>query len=538
MTKKKEFILGIIIFFALLTRVVNFSLPFLTADEARIAYRGYTLANYGTDELDRPFPLIFNSLSDYQLPVTSYLTAASIFIFGKSDFGARIPFIILGSLLPLLGYQISKVMSEKPNVWILSAVVVGFSPPLIFLSKVPNSEIILTFLFALLFYLLTRKNLNFKFFIIVSCLVLLTSKYAWFILPIFTAFTIYFYSPNENRKYKVSVAITSLIMTLFAWGFFLSLPEGLRSIKENYFSLFSDMTITNGINRLRGQGIEMGWSTFLPKILFNKLIYLPVGFLHWLSNISPAVYFGQLDPSGLISFSSMGAWTKSLILPAILGLVFLIKEASQKQKLFLLYIFILSYPASFKYPSFSPDLVILTLPFLAIIISLGIDQLKGKIRGLVIFLMFLEIGISLLFISQETKAANNIRPGWIKPVVAEVSKLSKTERVIISDNLTEDSVLFILWYRDSKLENSKLEKNPLENFIPYRFRQSSLENIILYGWDQKFQLCGREKIGILFLSNRDLNLVKHKINPSKIAIIKNGLSKDTIFTFSNHLCQD
>lgn len=534
MTRKKElYFLLLITFTAFIVRVINISFPAFTADEARIAYRGYTLANYGADELGRPFPLIFNSLVDYQLPVTSYVMAASIFIFGKSDFGARIPFIILGSLLPLLAYQISRVMGEKPSVRILSAAVIGFSPPLIFLSKVPNPEIILTFLFALLFYLLTRKNLNLKFFIIVSCLALLTSKYAWFILPIFTAFTIYFYSPNENRRYKVLIAVTSVIMTLFAWGFFLSLPEGLRSIKENYLSLFSDMTITNGINRLRGQGIEMGWPTFLPKILFNKLVYLPVGLLHWLSNISPAVYFGQLDQFGLISFSSVGAWTKSLILPAVLGLVFLIKEASRKQKLFLMYILIFSYPASFKYPSFSPELVIFTLPFWAVIISLGIDQLRKKMKTVVISLMLLEVGLSLLFVAQEIKVANDIRPGWMRSVVAEVSKLSKTERVIISDNLTEDSVPFILWYGDPKLV-----KYPRENFLPYRFRQSSLDDIILYGWDQKFQLCGREKMGILFLSNRDLNLVKPKIDPSEIVAIKNGLNKDTVFTFSNHLCQD
>ena len=78
--EKNIVILGIIIFLAFFIRVYNLPFPAFTADEARIAYRGYTLANLGKDEMGRTFPVIFNSLSDYQLPVTSYLAAFGEFL--------------------------------------------------------------------------------------------------------------------------------------------------------------------------------------------------------------------------------------------------------------------------------------------------------------------------------------------------------------------------------------------------------------------------------------------------------------------------
>ena len=70
-TKKTLLLFSIIFFISVFIRLINISLPFFTADEARIAYRGYVLASLGKDELGRSYPLIFNSKNDYQLPVTS-----------------------------------------------------------------------------------------------------------------------------------------------------------------------------------------------------------------------------------------------------------------------------------------------------------------------------------------------------------------------------------------------------------------------------------------------------------------------------------
>ncbi|MCL4418089.1 MAG: glycosyltransferase family 39 protein, partial [Actinobacteria bacterium] len=141
---RKKAIICLILFAAFLIRIYNFSFPFFTSDEARIAYRGYTLATFGKDELGRFFPVLFNSLKDYDLPLTSYLTAGGEMFFGKSDLGARMPFVIIGTLLVLLVYQIAKFFSQESYFRLTSAFIAGFSPTLIFLSKIPNQSIVLT----------------------------------------------------------------------------------------------------------------------------------------------------------------------------------------------------------------------------------------------------------------------------------------------------------------------------------------------------------------------------------------------------------
>src|SRR3989338_8682908 len=111
MKNRRIIYLLIIIFVAFSIRLYNFSFPFFTADKVRIAYRGFSLVETGRDELGRRTPLIFNSLEDYQLPVTSYLTVGGMLLFGKTDFGVRFSFIILGTILVFLIYKITRILS-------------------------------------------------------------------------------------------------------------------------------------------------------------------------------------------------------------------------------------------------------------------------------------------------------------------------------------------------------------------------------------------------------------------------------------------
>src|SRR5688500_6891807 len=106
---------------AAVVRLFPLNLPFLATDEARIAFRGYTLSHFGTDELGRKFPLIFNSTEDYQLPITSYLEALSIGVFGKTDLGARLPFIAIGILIVWLSYLVASVFNPTAKFKIITS---------------------------------------------------------------------------------------------------------------------------------------------------------------------------------------------------------------------------------------------------------------------------------------------------------------------------------------------------------------------------------------------------------------------------------
>src|SRR3990167_3269495 len=172
----------ILVVLALFLRIFNFSFPAFTTDEARIAYRGYVLYTSGVDELGRKFPYLFNSLDDYQLPLISYISTLGAGIFGKSELGTRIPFIIMGLILMLLTYKVATQLSREKTFHFLSAFIVATSPGLIFVSKIPNESIVLTTLFLLLFYLLNKDRRNLLLILLTIILLIFTSKFSWFIL--------------------------------------------------------------------------------------------------------------------------------------------------------------------------------------------------------------------------------------------------------------------------------------------------------------------------------------------------------------------
>lgn len=504
---KNLFLLSLIIIGAFLIRAINITFPAFTSDEARVAFRGYTLETTGKDELGRTFPILFNSLEDYQLPVVSYLTAGGELIFGKTELGARIPFIVLGTMLVFLTFQIAKFFSPNSLFWLTSALLVAFSPPLIFLSKIPNEAIVLTFSLTLLFYLLINRE-NLLLITPVMIIAALTSKPAWFILFPFVLFTSLFYLKSSAKKDKlVLIGITSVVVFL-AFTIFLTVPQAKRSLLENNFLLFSDITISNGINKLRGQDALAGWPSFVDRLLFNKAHFATTGLIQWLTNLNPAFYFGQFDNTGKINYFYLGTWAKILLIPFLLGLLSLIKRDLKKGAL-IFYLLILTFPAAFVYPNYSLELIVLTLPFMALIISVGFEKLNRKIAVLIFLLMILEIAVNIFFPSPEYKNTTTLRPSWAKQLTYDLFERSKVSNVAVSDDLVSDLVSYIEWY---------IPVDPSQGFqeipSPYKYRQYHLGNIKLIGSDENFTTCSKDEGLLSFVSKRDLE----KLNEFNIKV--------------------
>lgn len=513
-----------------MVRVVNFNFPVFTSNEARVASRGYTLSITGKDELGRLLPLLFNSSTDYQLPAVSYITALGERIFSKTDFGVRIPFIIFGVALIIITYKIAKFYSDKEIFWIISASILIFSPVLIFLSKIPNDSIVLTFLIVLLFYSLARDKLNMILVIAVIIFSLAVSKLAWFIVPPFVIFTLLFYQNNMSGKIKIALSVFSLIAVLVVAGLYLKVPQSERSLAENNFSIFSSSTIINGVNKMRGQGIESGWPDYAEKAFFNKTNFTTVGFMHWLSNLQPASYFGQLDKTGQLNFSQEGAFQKVLIVPFFWGLIYLVRKGRKKERLLLVFFVILTFPAIFVYPNFNQSAVVLTLPFAAFIIAFGFMQFKRVISLLIISILILEVILGLLYLEPEQENTNFLRSGWVKELTEDVYHWSNNYRTAVSDDIVEDIANFIEWY------------NPVDNpeaysdvVYPYKFHRSSVGNIKIIGSDNVIYSCKYDYYDKIFASRRDKDKVK-ELNLNTVKTYKDSLNQDVAFLLEKGLC--
>lgn len=533
MDKKSFFIITLIIIFAFTIRFINFSHPSFTSEEARIAHRGYILAKYGTDELGRKFPLIFNSFDDYQLPVVSYITMIGTAIFGKTDLGARIPFVLIGTLLVFYIYKIGNTFNKNSKFGLISAFIAATSPTLVFLSKIPNEAIVLSFIFTYFFYLLINSK-SLKFIIPTMIAAVLVSKFAWFILLPFLSF-MWFFRLIPNYKRQFILLPFTLLIVVFAFSIFLTIPQSKRSLLENNFTIFSDVTIINGINALRGQGIQSGWPGLAEKLLFNKLHFLTTGILHWLSHFfNPALYFGQLDGSGKMSFSYLGAWTKVLIIPAIYGIFSIVKKGDRKSKLLLLLPLILTFPSAFIYPNYTLELVVLVLPFMAIIIALGclqIIQINKIWVTLGLFLIIFELVINIHNNPAEYKNTDILRPRWIKEIAANVYKSSQDNQTAISDNVVSDVTAFINWYTP---EGNKVKD--LNIAWAYKFRQYNLSNIKIIGFDDKFRSCGKDEKLTVFASKRDLDKIQHEVSVKYSTFFKDSRDLEQIYLIDENIC--
>lgn len=505
--KAKIWLIGLLFIAALFIRLVPINYPFFTEEETRIAYRGHTLSQYGTDELGRKLPFIFNSSSDYQLPVVSYIATFGVAIFGKTDLGARAMFILIGFLVVLLTYKIAPLFVFGKQFAVFSALIAAFSPALIFFSKIPNEFIVLTLLILVILYFLSRKKINYFFVFGSIFFALLTSKLAWFILPPFITLTIFSFDLNLPSKQKVKISILSFFLSFLIIILFLQIPQGQRSILENNLYTLQEKSVKNGIESLRGQGLESDWPNLIEKFLFNKGQYFFVGALHWLSHLQPSVLFGQFDNSSKYSFVSMGAYSKILIIPFILGLISLVKKNLDiKTRTLFIYPLILTYPLSFIYPLLNLQVIILILPFLSFICAFGLINFRKPIKSAVIALLILELGINLFNPSFDLKVSNIFRPSWIKTIVSEGYALSKDTNVAFSDDITSDIVPFLQWHTPIDVEDTHVGQ------FPYKIRQTQLKNIKIIGSNDVFYNCGLDKPTYIIASKRDHKKIKWWLN--------------------------
>lgn len=531
----KHFWVLIIFTTAFLVRIYNLSFPAFTSDEARIAYRGYTLATSGRDELGRLFPILFNSLTDYQFPVVSYFSAAGILLFGKNDFGARIPFIITSIFIAFLIYKISGVFHSSKEFRLFSTSFVVFSPMLIFLSRIPNETIILTFSLLLLFFLLTRNRINLLAVGSAVFFALLISKNAWWVTMPFVIYTLTFFRDGFSRRTGITILFTVLVLIVSVIVIFLQIPQAKRSLLENNLSIFQDTSIKVAVNTLRGQGLEVGLPDFLERILFNKLQLITLGFLNWVFYLQPTFLFSQFDSFGNQGFAGTGILPKILLIPFVTGFIIIIRGGNKKAKALIFFPLVLTFPLFFTYPTNNWGIIVTILPFLVFIISLGLIRLNNIFKYLIVCLAVIEVSINLIFISPEVKNASKIRPVWIKELAGEVYNLSNNQKIAISDDLVPDIVPFLEWFYPIKIND-----NFMDIQFPYRFHQMDLSNMKIIGSNDTFYFCKFDKPVYVFASRRDLEKIQRRLSidtaKTTVKIYLDNLGDKIVYELKPTIC--
>ncbi len=154
-------------------------------------------------------------------PLWPYMIAFIVWIFG-SYWAVAIVEILIGSLIPVLGFIITKKIFKNSKIALGTGILMALEPYSVLLSSLLYSETIFTFLFLIFVYFLIRyfenqtdRNLIWMVvFMSLATLAKVTIQY----IPIVLASVIAFVSYKESKKIKWKDIIIVLgIFLLFIW---------------------------------------------------------------------------------------------------------------------------------------------------------------------------------------------------------------------------------------------------------------------------------------------------------------------------------
>ncbi len=137
MKKRDTLILIIIVVLGLFIRLFHVgSIPVaLNRDEAALAYNALLLKETGKDEWGRSWPLALESFGDYKLPGYPLAVIGSFWLVDYDDTAVRLPSVLAGSLLVLLGYWWARALKVSVSGSLLVSFILAVLPIFWFYSR-------------------------------------------------------------------------------------------------------------------------------------------------------------------------------------------------------------------------------------------------------------------------------------------------------------------------------------------------------------------------------------------------------------------
>lgn len=220
-----------------------------------------------------------NHIWVHKPPVTLYLIAASIEMFGSNEFAVRIPSIFFSTLSILLVYLIgSKIFSEKTGY--IAGVLFSINGLIIELcgGRVATDHVdtlftffVLASIYAAIMHVKTKRNTFFVFYTALTALAILTKS-----LPALTSYGVWLTlavleQHSKKELFKTSVLFFILLIFLVSPWYIYIYNRFPDETTWEYFHMTKH--VTEALDEQTGP-----WYYFLDKMRINygELIYLPL----------------------------------------------------------------------------------------------------------------------------------------------------------------------------------------------------------------------------------------------------------------------
>lgn len=466
---KHKWLWGIIVI-ASITRLIGLSTHPVgfTPDEASFGYDAYSILKTGRDQWGNWLPITLKSFGDYKMPLYTYFSIPSIFLFGLNIFATRLPNAILGVLAVLATYLFVNKLFKNEKIALISSLLLAISPWHIALSRGAFEANLTTFFLTIGLYFLLKGKENSKNFA-VSFLFLGLNLFTYhtariLTLPtIFLALILLFDSPNkiykQSRKY-----LGVLIIFVILAGFSLFSGGGQRLATSNIFSLSENVFID------RVSYINAGMPELLAKMTHNKPFYVTNIFISkYLEYFSPQFLFTQGAREATYGMiPGVGVLYLFEVFTLLSAIIYLVKNIDRKFVFLILWILISAGPAALSLgPGLAANRVAFMIPALQIISAIGLLEIykfakkyvdaKFILAGcsLVIFVSFLKF-IELQWFVQPVRGAKEMIVGT-EEIFTEVSRIEEQYTQIIVDKKISEAHAFVAFYNKYDPNLYKLE---------------------------------------------------------------------------------
>jgi 4-amino-4-deoxy-L-arabinose transferase-like glycosyltransferase len=444
-----------------------------------VGYQAYSIIKTGKDYSGNLLPLQPVSYADTRAPLYIYTSIPSVYLFGITPLGVRLPAIIFGTLgilgIYLLVLEFTKGYSNKLNSvgWklaTLSAAILAFSPWHIQYSRAAfEVTMLLAFLlFGLYFFF---KSITQSRYLWLSVVLLVLTPWIYNTAKLFTPallitlFLIW-------KKQILAMSKPDLVKAVFA-GLVIGLPlvystfAGGGAKRANYISIFTDPTTATEVDysilydaqvrKVYGGGLA---SKIFTRVVHNKFTFWGSRIVNnYITSLSSDFLFINGDPNLRHSIGGMGQFYKIEFIPLILGVVLFFAGFKDKKIKFLILfwvIFAILPSAITRDGGNHATRLILILPPLVFLISYGIIYGISliKIKRLMIIVTalyfgtwFLSFGFyqHLYWIHNPWYSERSWQAGYKEAVDASKIYENQYEKIIFT-NANDDPRIFLASY--------------------------------------------------------------------------------------------
>jgi 4-amino-4-deoxy-L-arabinose transferase-like glycosyltransferase len=244
---RQKLILLVVLFFAFILRIwrINVAPVSLFSDELDIGYHAYSIIKTGKDYSGNSWPLHFESYADVRTPIYIYSSIPTVYLFGISALGIRLPAVIFGVFSIWAFFLLVKCLFKNEKIALLGAFFMSISPWHLQYSRAGFEATALLFFLLFGLYLYYRSFKEEKYFWL-SILFITLTPWVYSTAKLFTPLLLGFILLSK-KTYEISILeLRKGVLT----GLLVGLPLvyitffGGGGTRANYISVFTDPIVS------------------------------------------------------------------------------------------------------------------------------------------------------------------------------------------------------------------------------------------------------------------------------------------------------